>query len=234
MARVQGFQRWLTATTVTSPAGDYRHRLPAENALEWAAIQPYIKRYFRKAHADAVRHLRKMAGVSLHPLKKRDPAVDPTRHYPHDLDPTTLKGYFGEVLAYAVVECLGAAGYTDWDVPAYLFRFHTVAFQSLEASRLSGEAPDQVPALRQAGAALENDLGGEARGDLTGKLVVMDHRIQDAEIHLPRNRSSGDTFVVVDTSSRTTPLLNTCRMPNTPVVMLERVRSAMTGNSLIQ
>lgn len=145
MARIQGFQRWLTATTVISPTGDYRHRVLAENALEWTAIQPHIKRYFRKAHADAVKHLRKMAGVSLHPLKKRDPAVDPTRHYPHGLDPTTLKGYFGEVLAYAIVECMGAAGYSDWDVPAYLFRFHTVAFQCLEASRLSGNPPGPIP-----------------------------------------------------------------------------------------
>jgi hypothetical protein len=135
MARIQGFQRWLTATTVISPTGDYRHRVLAENALEWTAIQPHIKRYFRKAHADAVKHLRKMAGVSLHPLKKRDPAVAPTRHYPHGLDPMTLKGYFGEVLAYAIVECMGAAGYSEWDVPAYLFRFHTVAFQCLETRR---------------------------------------------------------------------------------------------------
>lgn len=145
MARIQGLQRWLLATASVSPDGRYRHRVLREVQVEWATIQPAVKKYFRRAHSDAVKHLRRLAGVSLHPLKKRDPAVDPTRHYPHGLDLTTLKGYFGEIISYAIVETIGAGGFTDWQVPAYLFRFHTVAFQRLEAHRLNQTPLGPIP-----------------------------------------------------------------------------------------
>jgi len=46
--------------------------------------------------------------------------------------------------------------------------------------------------------------------------------------------SSGVTLVVVLTSSRTTPVLNTCSTPITPAMIEERVLSAIAGNSEIQ
>ena len=63
-------------------------------------------------------------------------------------------------------------------------------------------------------------------------LIVEPYRIEANE----RNRlvTTGRTFVAVDTSSRTMPVLNTCRMPKTPVVMLLFVRLLMAGISLTQ
>jgi hypothetical protein len=51
---------------------------------------------------------------------------------------TTLKGYFGEVMTYAVAESFDLCGHSDWQVPGFLFRVHVTAFQRLEAQRLAG------------------------------------------------------------------------------------------------
>jgi hypothetical protein len=51
---------------------------------------------------------------------------------------TTLKGYFGEIMTYAIAESFDACGHSDWEVPGFPFRFHVTAFQRLEAQRLDG------------------------------------------------------------------------------------------------
>src|SRR3954462_11172592 len=52
--------------------------------------------------------------------------------------------------------------------------------------------------------------------------------------HLPARMSSGETLVAWDTSSLTTPVLNTWRTPIPPVRMLLRVLGSLLGNSLSQ
>ncbi len=78
------------------------------------ATAPQLKRYYRHAHADAVRRIRKLLGVNLHPLKSERSKSSTAMNYPYCTEMTTLKGYFGEVMAYAIVESLGAGGRTYW------------------------------------------------------------------------------------------------------------------------
>jgi hypothetical protein len=109
-----------------------------EKASRWEELRPKLKRYYRQAHADAIRRIRRLLGVDLNPLKSSRSKSSTAMNYPYCMDMTTLKGYFGEVLAYAIVESLGADGKTDWEVPAFLFRYHLTAFQRLEAQRIGG------------------------------------------------------------------------------------------------
>jgi hypothetical protein len=104
----------------------------------------HVHRYFRHAHEDVIRHMRGLAGVSLHPLRAHTNA-DPARHYPCRLHETVLKGYFGEVFAGLLAENIPVAGATDWQVPAFLFRNHRVAFQELERYRQAGQTPRPIP-----------------------------------------------------------------------------------------
>jgi hypothetical protein len=65
---------------------------------------------------------------------------DPAEGYPQQLHIQTLKGYFGEVFAGIVAESLNPFGNSDWEVPAYLFRFHIVEFQQLDLMNQTGNA----------------------------------------------------------------------------------------------
>lgn len=138
MARIELFESFFNLTPTVSHGGTYRHRILVHKESRWADLRPKLKRYFRAAHADAVQRIRRLLGVDLHPLKSTRSKSATAMRYPYCLEMTTLKGYFGEILAYAIVESLGAAGHSDWEVPAFLFRYHVTAFQRLEAQRASG------------------------------------------------------------------------------------------------
>ncbi|HTU22452.1 MAG TPA: hypothetical protein VMG10_30710, partial [Gemmataceae bacterium] len=96
MPPIEGITEWLSPRVRQSPDGRYRHQLLIEDASKWIDLQPSIKRYFRFAHADAVKRLRKLAGISLHPFRPSETSMDPARNYPHSFGMTVLKGYFGE------------------------------------------------------------------------------------------------------------------------------------------
>lgn len=93
--------------------------------------------YVQKAHEDTRNHLRKLANISLDPLGDIT-LVDPAMGYPELLPLQTLKGYFGEVFAGLVAEHFSPMGIKQWRVPAFLFRFHDLAFDRLERLRHSG------------------------------------------------------------------------------------------------
>ena len=57
----------------------------------------------------------------------------------------TLKGYFGEAMAGIFAETIPPFGKDEWTVPAYLFRFHSVAFQHLELLKQTGGAATPIP-----------------------------------------------------------------------------------------
>ncbi len=83
-------------------------------------------------------------GRSLDPLDPeavRDPL---TALYPDDLDTVTLQGHLGEVLAGLLAENYDPHG-EQWTVPAFLFRNHVVAGQSLERRRQLGGPARAAP-----------------------------------------------------------------------------------------
>jgi hypothetical protein len=86
--------------------------------------------YLAEAFQDAKTRLRRGFEDTLSPFA--DPQLDPAVNYPRALHRVTLQGYFGETLGVLAVEHWGAHGYIDWQVPAFLFRFHDQEFQHLE------------------------------------------------------------------------------------------------------
>lgn len=131
------FTDWLRGEPSASEDRRYRHRRLDERMEVRAEILDDLRSFVDKAHEDARRHLRELAATSLDPLQE-SPARDPTAGYPALLHMNTLKEYFGEVLAGLICEHFGPLNETGWSVPAYLFRFHEVAFQELDRIRQTG------------------------------------------------------------------------------------------------
>ncbi len=135
---------WLEIDLQQAKTGKYEHALGREDTDERAAVIPKLKVLISDAHEDARNRLRNLVRGSLDPLDELD-AVDPAEGYPEKLHLTTLKGYFGEVLAGLVAENLDPFGHDDWEVPAYLFRFHLVEFQHLDMIDQTGRAASVRP-----------------------------------------------------------------------------------------
>lgn len=80
-----------------------------------------LKSYFESAHLDARVVFHDFMGISLHP---DDDEKQADVSYPSSLHLTTLKGFFGEVLAGLLAEGYELVGNHEWKVPVFLFRFH--------------------------------------------------------------------------------------------------------------
>jgi len=135
---------WLEGSVSTAHHGNYRHRRLDERLELRPQVLDSLKEFVHAAHEDARRHIRSLAGISLDPLDG-SPSVDPAAGYPSQLHEVTLKGYLGEVLAGLMCEHFGPHGDDRWEVPAYLFRFHDVAFNQLETIRQTGGAATIIP-----------------------------------------------------------------------------------------
>jgi hypothetical protein len=144
MATFPEISTWLTIDLQRSKDGKYEHVLGREDGNDRTEIIPILKAVIAAAHEDACNKLRALAGPSLDPLGTTD-ARDPAEGYPHTLHMQSLKGYFGEVMAGLVAENLGAFGHDDWEVPAYLFRFHLVEFQQLDFMDQTDDEADLRP-----------------------------------------------------------------------------------------
>jgi hypothetical protein len=134
---------WLVEQRLNGAHARYRLRLWRESRAALAALESELRLYVDEAFDDARLRLRRGFEDALSPFN--DPAIDPAANYPSLLHRVTLQGYFGEILAVAAVEHLGAHGHGDWQVPAFLFRLHDQEFQHLELinERLrTGEAHD--------------------------------------------------------------------------------------------
>jgi hypothetical protein len=167
---------WLVDQHVHGADGTYRLRLRRDNAPGLEGLRVELDAYLDEAFEDARRRLRAGFSDSLSPFN--DPALDPAANYPSMLHQVTLQGYFGETLAVLAVEHWGAAGYDDWQVPAFLFRFHVVEFQHLELinQRLRdglGHNPDE-PAHRRPGRTGDDALAlrRDARGCITDIITL--------------------------------------------------------------
>src|SRR5712692_1335278 len=132
MGKIREIETWLLATRSRSADGGYRHMLLREDPRKWPAVLPDVRAYFRAAHQDALDYYRSLIGISLDPLETL-PSKDPGTVYPHQLDETVQKGFFGEVFAGIIAEHFSPHDESGWEIPAFLFRKHNVAFEQLEA-----------------------------------------------------------------------------------------------------
>lgn len=142
---------WLIDQRIASTHADYRLRVWRENRDCLTAIRAELIDYINEAFDDARRRIRRGFEDDLSPFS--DQARDPAANYPALLHRVTLQGYLGETLAILAVEHWGAHNYTDWSIPAFLFRMHDQEFQHLETINerlLSGEPydPDRSAELR--------------------------------------------------------------------------------------
>lgn len=134
---------WLVDQRLPGALPRYRLRLWRDAAAGLPGLRDELRAYIDEAFDDARRRLRAGFQDPLSPFN--DPALDPAANFPSALHRVTLQGYFGETLGVLAVEHWGAAGHDDWQVPAFLFRFHEQEFQHLEQvnQRLrDGEAHD--------------------------------------------------------------------------------------------
>ena len=121
---------WLV--NIPLPGGNSQYTLRAWKEERKSLAAPFkdeVVAYFDEAFEDARRSLRE--GFEDDLCSFNDPATDPAANFPRLLHRVTQQGYLGEALGALAVEHWGAAGHTDWQVPAMLFRFHTVELQHL-------------------------------------------------------------------------------------------------------
>jgi hypothetical protein len=139
------YRTWLQNTlTVGTAPRSYRHRLLKEDQAKRKDAFDHLAKYVFQAHEDARRHLRSLASSPLDPFGASS-SFDPASGYPQRLHIHTLQGYFGEILAGLVAQHFSPCDDSAWEVPAFLFRFHVVAFQQLEALPPAANATATVP-----------------------------------------------------------------------------------------
>ena len=136
---------WLTKTVQMSADGNYSHRLLEEDLAIRAGIISELQSLVRQAHEDQRQKLRNLVGLSssLDPLEEETTTGTDTsfiNDFPRHLELTTLKGYFGEIMAAVVAENFNPLN-EDWRVFAFPFRSHQMAYHALEKIRQGGSAP---------------------------------------------------------------------------------------------
>lgn len=167
---------WLVDQRLGGNHARYRLRLWRDHAAALPALRDEIRAYIGEAFEDARRRLRKGFEDQLLPFN--DPQMDPAANYPSALHRVTLQGYFGETLAVLAVEHWGAATHNDWQVPAFLFRFHDQEFQHLE--KINQRIRDGQPHVPDAQAQLRPGRTGDdalafrrnAEGNITDLMTL--------------------------------------------------------------
>jgi hypothetical protein len=129
---------WLSTSETKSSDKRYTHRLFREDLHQRSEIFETLKTLVQLAHDDARRHFKGVIANTLNPFDSASD-YDFSNGYPQFLPLTTLKGYFGEILAGLIAENFSPFGIANWQVPAFLFRFHDAAFNELERAKITGE-----------------------------------------------------------------------------------------------
>jgi hypothetical protein len=184
---------WLVDQHLANAHERYRLRVWREERAGLAAIKAELIAYVDEAFEDARQRIRRGFEDDLSPFN--DPTTDPAANYPAPLHHITLQGYLGETLVVLAVEHWGAHNYTDWAVPAFLFRLHDQEFQHLEAINeriLCGEAydPDRL-AERRPGRTGDDGLAFRMNGQnaitdvltLEAKCLVQNNNAKIKEAH---------------------------------------------------
>lgn len=133
---------WLKSSGTSS--GTYRHVHITEVPTQRAAGLDALAGLSREAHADAQASLEQLFKPSLDPLDPVNAASPDALVYPDSLETSTLQGYLGETLAGLVAENYDLHG-QPWTVPAFLFRGHTAAGESIDRARQLGTRPKKAP-----------------------------------------------------------------------------------------
>jgi hypothetical protein len=144
ITRFNGISKWLSNSVSESEDKRYTHRLLKEDKSQRDIILDELILIIQKAHEDARYRLRKLAGNSLAPFEEFSES-DPSSGYPERLNIISLKGYFGEIFSGIIAENFAPFGQDDWEVPAFLFRFHLVEFQHLEFLNQTEEIAKKRP-----------------------------------------------------------------------------------------
>lgn len=131
---------WLPDTPTGN--GAYRHRRVDENPVARSQGLAALGELVTRAHEDARKHLAAVTGIDLDPIDGDQDQL--ALQYPDDLDATTLQAYLGEIFAGLVAENY-ALHDREWEMPAFLFRFHGAAVEALERRRQLGGAARPVP-----------------------------------------------------------------------------------------
>ena len=134
---------WIDCDLHTTVERRYSHSILLERPEYRDEKLPLLRDFAFRAHDDARKKLRKLAGISLDPFGGGS-AMDPARGYPGILNERTLQGYFGELMAGIFVETFSPDGASGWTVPAFMFTSHGLAFDKLE---LWHQDPEQLPGL---------------------------------------------------------------------------------------
>jgi hypothetical protein len=132
------FLAWLGPTA--SEKDHYRHVRLDEDPAHRAAGMEALQEAVATAHADATRWIADLVGDPLDPFTE----MSVVSSYPQDLHTLTLQGYLGEVVTGVVAENFDPHG-VRWQVPAFLFRFHTTAIESLDRRLLLGDSATRIP-----------------------------------------------------------------------------------------
>jgi hypothetical protein len=127
---LQPLNAWLVPQPVTGAHRKYQLRVWREVNANFGVLRDELIAYAQEALDDARIRIRKGFEDNLSPFANT--VDDPAAHYPSMLNRITLQGYLGETLAGLAIEHFGAFGETDWQVPAFLFRFHDQEFQHLD------------------------------------------------------------------------------------------------------
>jgi hypothetical protein len=139
---------WLKDELTPSQDNRYRHRRLEEQLPHRTDVIEELKALINEAHEDARNYLRRIHGLenTLDPLgEELTPGtgcfiID---EYPRRLPIDTLKGYFGEIFAGVIAENFDPLG-EDWIVPAFLFRYHTLAFDLLDQMRQGAKTSERL------------------------------------------------------------------------------------------
>jgi hypothetical protein len=138
------FDFWIDVEeTHNSSSPPYCHLLIRQLEKVDPNVWDEIFAYIDHAHAGARQALRAPLEDSLHPLQ-HNTDVDPAFGYPQKLGDTALKGFFGEIIAGIMAEYYAGDDEHEWEVPAYLFRTHVVAFQQLEVMKQTDDWERQI------------------------------------------------------------------------------------------
>jgi len=139
---------WLTNTLNKSADEKYYHRRLEEELAFRSVILTELQRLVHNAHEDARQRYRNALDISnsLDPLEEETtPGIDTSiiDDFPRYLELTTLKGYFGEIMAAVIAENFSPLD-EDWYVPAFPFRYHQPAYHALEQLRQEGSSAPTI------------------------------------------------------------------------------------------
>src|SRR5260221_1029529 len=191
----KNLSNWLRHTLVgTNSDNSYRHSLLKENLTQRFEVTEELRHYVQEAHEDARRHLRELAGYTLNPFEDHG-ADDPAKGYPETLHIITLQGYFGELFSPIIAQHFSPFEVDNWEVPAFLFRFHVVELQHIEAiNQIGGEVKLRPGRTGDDFLAFQRDGSGEIVRVLYGEeKCTADH---DTEMIAEAYKKAGESPIV--------------------------------------